>query len=268
MPAASDLADYNRFILAFWMTGSGAVDNAQFWETLDESTRSKTIKEYHDAGIALMVSAFGSTGMCFIFECVYWRLMIDIPTTNGVDPISCAQQLAAWVKQYGMDGVDIDYEDMDAMNGGKAEAWLITFQKELRSLLPGYIISHAPLAPWFTSGNTYTNGAYVKVHEEVGDGIDWYNIQYYNQGTNAYTTCETLINKCDNSWPDTSVMGIHSHTGMPLNKIVIGKPLDSGAAANGYMDGATLASCVSLARSQGWNAGVMFWEWKAQVSPY
>lgn len=42
-----------------------------------------------------------------------------------MDPIKTAQQLAAYVVQYGFDGVDIDYEDMDAMNSNKAEAWLI-----------------------------------------------------------------------------------------------------------------------------------------------
>jgi hypothetical protein len=68
--------------------------------------------------------------------------------------------------------------DMGAMNSDQAEAWLITFQKELRSLLPSpYIISHAPVAPWFTSANDYASGAYVKVHAEVGDTIDFYNIQ-------------------------------------------------------------------------------------------
>jgi hypothetical protein len=52
------------------------------------------------------------------------------------------------------------------------------FQTELRELLPEpYIISHAPVAPWFTSANDYASGAYVKIHQDVGDGIDFYNIQ-------------------------------------------------------------------------------------------
>lgn len=109
--------------------------------------------------------------------------------------------------QYGLDGVDIDYEDMDAMNGNKAEAWLIrrstarsarivlaltlsAFQIELRRLLPSpYIISHAPVAPWFTSLNVYQSGAYVNIHKQVGSTIDFYNIQFYNQGVGVYTDC-------------------------------------------------------------------------------
>ena len=156
---------------------------------------------------------------------------------------------------------------MDAMNGNSAEAWLITFQTELRNQLgSGYLISHAPVAPWFTSAPDYANGAYVAIHKAVGDTIDFYNVQFYNQGNNAYTTCETLINNSGSDWPDTSIMEINSSAGVPLSKIVLGKPNDAGAADNGYMDPSTLGQCVSQAQSQGWNGGVMFWEYEQQVS--
>lgn len=130
-----------------------------------------------------MVSAFGST---------------DSPVTAGVDPADCARRLAAWVKQYNLDGVDIDWEDMQAMNTNKGESWLITFQAELRAQLPAgqYLISHAPVAPWFTSGPDYESGAYVKVHQEVGDGIDFYNIQFYNQGQGVYEDCNVRTRTC------------------------------------------------------------------------
>lgn len=42
-----------------------------------------------------MISAFGST---------------DVPTSTGADPIATANTIAAWVKEFDMDGVDIDYE--------------------------------------------------------------------------------------------------------------------------------------------------------------
>jgi hypothetical protein len=43
----------------------------------------------------LIVSLFGST---------------DIPTTLGVDPVATADTMAAWVKKFKLDGVDVDYE--------------------------------------------------------------------------------------------------------------------------------------------------------------
>jgi len=46
---------------------------------------------------------------------------------------------------------------------------------------PGdYILTHAPVAPWFSPGK-YRNGAYLTVHKTVGNLIDWYNIQFYNR---------------------------------------------------------------------------------------
>ncbi|WWC92982.1 uncharacterized protein L201_007946 [Kwoniella dendrophila CBS 6074] len=251
MPSVDVLSNFNRFILAFWMTNTGAVDNAQFWEQLDSQTRQQVLSDYHNAGIALMVSAFGST---------------DSPTSNGADPTQTAQQLAQWVKQYGLDGVDIDYEDMPAMNSAKAVAWLVTFQKELRRQLPApYIISHAPVAPWFTSANDYSDGAYTAIHQQTGDGIDFYNIQFYNQGQGVYEDCNSLLFNSGNDWPSTSVFEINSSAGLPLDKIVIGKPLDEGAAANGFVDPSILHKCVSQAQAKGWNAGVMFWEWTSSA---
>lgn len=37
----------------------------------------------------------------------------------------------------------------------------------------------APVAPWFTSANAYPSGAYVKVHQETGTGIDFYSGSSY-----------------------------------------------------------------------------------------
>lgn len=67
------------------------------------------------------------------------------------------------------------------MEAGTAEAWLISFTKKLRSELPDHIISHAPQAPYFKS-EYYQNGGYVTVDQEVGSLIDFYNVQFYNQG--------------------------------------------------------------------------------------
>jgi hypothetical protein len=59
-PDPSTISAYNRFLLAFWVP-TGPLDDAQGWQELDASTRTSILNEYHAAGIALMVSAFGST---------------------------------------------------------------------------------------------------------------------------------------------------------------------------------------------------------------
>lgn len=70
-----------------------------------------------------MVSAFGST---------------EQPTTSGLDPVQAANTMAAFVIQYGLDGIDVDYEDFSAINSGtgNAETWLISFTNQLRTQLP------------------------------------------------------------------------------------------------------------------------------------
>ena len=79
-----------------------------------------------------MVSAFGSTDMA-----------------TSQDAVVVATNLANFVIANNFDGCDIDYEDNGAMEEGKAEAWLISFTKKLRELLPTQIITHAPQAPYF-----------------------------------------------------------------------------------------------------------------------
>lgn len=75
-----------------------------------------------------------------------------------------ATSLAQFVKENNFDGVDIDYEDNDAMTLSTAEAWLITFQKKLKELLPDHLISHAPQAPYFST-TQYRKGGYLTVHK-------------------------------------------------------------------------------------------------------
>ncbi|XAO25541.1 hypothetical protein I312_104369 [Cryptococcus bacillisporus CA1280] len=251
MPDVSELGPFNRFILAFWEASTGAVDNVQAWASWDKSYRDRVIEEYHDAGIAIMVAAFGST---------------DLPTTSGKDAKQVAQELASFVKAYNLDGVDIDYEDMSAMNSARAVAWIVEFQTELRNLLPWpYIISHAPVAPWFTSANDYADGSYVSIHQQVGGTIDFYNVQFYNQGADQYVTCETLVTDSGSEWPSTSVFEINSYTGVALDKIVIGKPLSANSASNGYMSASDLQVCVGEAKEKGWNGGIMFWQWSDEA---
>jgi hypothetical protein len=62
MPSLAEIQGYNRFLLAFWLSDRGAVDNALFWNSLTSTERQAVKAEYNAAGVALMVSAFGSTG--------------------------------------------------------------------------------------------------------------------------------------------------------------------------------------------------------------
>ncbi|TFK73778.1 glycoside hydrolase family 18 protein [Pluteus cervinus] len=257
-PTVDQIKGFNVYNMAFLLL-AGAWDKAFEWSSLTDSQRSTIKSQYAAAGIKLVVSVFGST---------------DIPTTTGSDPVQLANSLAAWVKQYSLDGIDVDYEDFAAFNGGTAEAWLITFTKQLRNQLPSgqYIITHArqylllsasshipndtmriAVAPWF-SPNVWPGGGYLRVNREVGNLIDWYNVQFYNQGASEYTDCNNLLTSSSSAWPQSSVFQIAA-SGVPMSKIVIGKPAGTGDATNGMISTTTLADCLRQGKANGWSVG-------------
>ncbi|KAF7980246.1 hypothetical protein HWV62_38975 [Athelia sp. TMB] len=255
LPSAEELTGYNVFALSFWLL-SGPADQAINWAQLTSDQKSSIKSAYNAAGISLIVSAFGST---------------DEPTTSGADPTATAQSLASWVIAQGLDGVDVDYEDDAAFDkgDGSAEQWLITFTTALRTALPTgqYIISHAPQAPWFAPVPSWGGGGYLLVDQKVGSSIDFYNVQFYNQGASEYTDCTSLLTASSSAWPQTALFQIIA-SGVAADKLLIGKPGTSADASNGYMDTTTLASCVAQAARQSWSGGVMVWQFPDAGSPW
>ncbi|EIM90755.1 glycoside hydrolase [Stereum hirsutum FP-91666 SS1] len=246
-PATSSVTGYNVFAMSF-LLASGSADQVTEWQTLTADQRSTIRSQYNAAGIALVASAFGGT---------------EQPTSSGYSATTLATTMGQWVLDYDVDGIDIDYEDLSAFDAGtgSAENWLISFTQTIRTLLPQgqYIVTHAPLAPWFAP-NVWGGGGYLKVHSSVGSLIDWYNVQFYNQGVSEYTTCSGLLTTSSSTWPETALFQIVAN-GVESDKLVIGKPATTADASNGYIDPSTLATCVSQAKSSGWDAGVMVWQY-------
>ena len=150
-----------------FLTLHGAVDQASNWASLPADTKTAKKAEYSKAGISIVASAFGAT---------------DTPTTSNADPTSTANTMAAFVKTNGLDGIDVDYEDLTAMNkgDGAAEAWVTTFTQTLRQKLPQgqFILTHAPLAPWLSPNAQFAAGAYVTINKNVGTLIDFVSVRY------------------------------------------------------------------------------------------
>ncbi|KAG1828283.1 glycoside hydrolase family 18 protein [Suillus variegatus] len=237
-PTVSEISGFNVFALSF-LVEYGAADQAQEWEELTAAQRSSILSEYDAAGISLIVSLFGST---------------ETPTSSGYDPIDTANTMAAWVIEYGLQGFRLH----STPGTGLLSKWLGNFTTQLRTQLPQgqYILTHARFL--LICG---VEEGYLWVNSVVGDMIDWYNVQFYNQGTTEYTTCD---------WPPVHLLDYlarHLHSsksltsGVPLDKLVIGKPATAAQATNGYIDPSLLASCVSSAYADGWDGGVMVWEY-------
>jgi len=258
LPTSSELTGYNVVIMAFWSSTNKPAYKAAKFASLSDSTRQWIVNDYHSHGISLLVSAFGYG---------------DNPTTLGKNPVTVANELSAFVKQNYLDGVDIDWEDFAALapDNGKAEKWLSDFTTALRKQLPvgKYFLTHAPVAPWFTSNATrYPSGAYKTVDKNVGSLIDWYNVQFYNQGTD-YINCPSLLTRSvAHNYPNSSLFEIANLAKVPLSKLVIGKPASVADAppanaslpsSNGFMDLSVLSGCLKTAKAAGWNAGAFLW---------
>lgn len=262
LPQSSQLTGYNVIIASFWLSTNTPAYKLSEFTSLSASTRAWILNDYHSRNISFLVSAFGDG---------------DAPTSTGKDPVKVADDLAAFVKQYQFDGVDIDWEDFNALAvgdraaSGNAETWLSDFTTELRKQLPQgqYLLTHAPVAPWFTTNTTrYPQGAYRTVQSRVGNLIDFYNVQFYNQGSD-YSTCPSLLTRsASGTFHNTSLFEIADpkNAGVDLDKLVIGKPTVAGDATNGFLNLTTLSTCLQQAKAQNWDGGVFLWEYHPDSS--
>merc|ERR1711907_61768 len=113
------------------------------------------------------------------------------------------------------------------------------------------------------------------VHKQVGDDIDYYTVQFYNQG-NYYVDNAGLVDResitpspktpsCVNPW-DGSIADIISH-GVPASKIVVGKIVTPGDGNSGYVSAGQLASMLEYALSKHADlGGAMGWQWGSDTS--
>jgi len=252
-------AGFNVIIISFYLSGGNAADMAQAWAALDNSVKQSTIQQAHAKGAVVTVSLGGSTDSPFSHE-----------------PYSLGQQVGKWALSQALDGVDFDVENLaqgfkgGSMSDTQTVDWMIKVtQGTYDTMGNGSVISHAPQAPYFGPvGNsqtwTGTTGGYTSVYLKVPNAITFFNVQFYNQGPSCYTDYNGLFVSSGAScpvFPYTAVMEI-AKGGIPLSKIVVGKPVTSADASNGWVSGSTLHTFFQQAGSSlGWNAGVMGWVW-------
>lgn len=94
-----------------------------------EEIQTNLINEFHAAGIKVLVSAFG---------------MAEYPTSQGYDAGTTCTQMAYFVKDNHLDGIDISYHDDFALDASIGENWLIACTIAIRDVLPveEYILTH------------------------------------------------------------------------------------------------------------------------------
>jgi chitinase len=90
-------------------------------------------------------------------------------------------QLVNFVTRYGLNGVDIDYEDDAGFTGVyDGIGFLTALTSGLAQALPSGqdIITHAPQTPYWDSN--YHNAPYAQIWQRVSNQITWINNQFYH----------------------------------------------------------------------------------------
>lgn len=249
VPDPKALNGFTHYNIAFWVSTDGGADNVQEWMQASETQRKAIVNAYNKAGIRLGMAVFGET---------------DSPLSNGEDPNRLADRISDFVKKYNLQGVDVDFEEYDAFERKIATRWLIPLTRRLRARLPKnqYYLSHAPIAPLFNT-DSYPLG-YTWVEKRIGDLIDFYNIQFYNQ--DDYSTCHSLLLKSEGEWPNTSLIQLNQVYNIPFEKMIVGKPAREQDADNGYINPHKLAVCLAnFAVPNGWRSGCMWWEYAGDL---
>jgi len=249
---------FNVVILAFYLSGSGAADMALAWQGVPAATKQSTMQAVHSRGAVVLVSMGGAT---------------DSP--YGRDPSSLGQQVGNWARTNYLDGVDFDLEDLQpgcragSMTAAQTVSWMVTVSSSARSAVgSNAVITHAPQAPYFgrvgdSASWAGSTGCYTGVYQGA-TFINFFNAQFYNQGASCYTTYAGLFQTACSTFPGTAVTQITSY-GIPNAKVVVGKPVTSGDASNGWIAGATLGQWFRQGQSSySWGAGYMGWQWGDQ----
>jgi len=245
---------WNVIILAFYLSGGGPADMAQAWAGATAAAKQSAINTIHSKGGVVLVSLGGST---------------DSPFGRNAEQVGKA--VAQWAKDQYLDGVDFDLENFAAgFRGGSLSdtatvQWVANVTNAARGVLgSGGIISHAPQGPYFgeVGGNSWAGktGGYTGVYAKAPT-INFFNVQFYNQGANCYVDYDGLFTKSCSNFPGTAVAEI-AKAGIPLSKIVVGKYIAPGDASNGFIAPGTLHTYFQQAKTNlNWNAGVMAWVW-------
>jgi len=234
-------AGYNLVILAFLVSGV-QYDAAQNWAQLTAARRSSALTYIHNAGARIIVSTGGATDTQFYT----WSAS------------SYGAYAANFANTYSLDGVDFDLENfgggftIGSMNSAQTIQWVADATNAARSILgANKIITHAPQPPYFGANNGFSN-AYPQIYAKAPT-INFLQVQFYNNGPSS--TYQTVFVSNNGQ----SVLEI-SQQGIPLNKIVVGKPVASGDG-NPVDPASTIHSIVSQAGGIGWYTGVMGWMW-------
>ena len=237
--AAAD-ADYTHIIISFITLGPLVDDELTLVSPPEMVGQWSDVVKLKEAGKRVMIS-FGGGDM----QADDYRVAIG-------REVELAKKITEFVKQRGLDGVDIDFEVSSALKiptpSGAFDgvAFLTALTKALRDLLPQehYSISHAPQPPYLDP--LWNGGGYVKLLKQVGEKIDWIAVQYYNNPSFDTQPSRTVVGEGHTPFVTSYISIVEGRNGLvwPSNKLVVGKPVYKADAANGHLAPASVARTI------------------------
>ncbi len=189
------------------------------------------------------------------------------------NPSDYGIQLANYAIDMKYDGVNLDFEHIE-MNK-KGIAWLseVTMAVKSLSIVREYPleISHAPQATYFKAEMGYS-----EVEKRTQGIIEYYNIQYYNQGTWKYQEYEDYDSIFSKKYNDNGLL-LDNHTsipsiieqGIPGNKLMVGKPITINDVYNtGYVSTNEFETMLEQANNDSsfTYGGVMGWKIDSDIN--
>jgi chitinase len=254
---------YNLIILAFWINPTTGVDPysaADLWSKLSQTQQLDTINYAHDHGAQIIVSLGGSTYNGY--------------TVNGGYSYGTAG--ANFALANNLDGVDFDFEGFTntfgtttGMNKSQVIQFLTDATIAARNVLgSNATITHAPQSPYFNI--EFDNGYYDFYIQTPHPPLDYFLIQYYNQG-DTYKTYQTQFINNDNFHPNTAIAQLISRN-IPKEVIVMGKlTQQNDGQAVSWVDPETIHSWVETSandpQTQNWTTGVSTWQFNLTGEP-
>ena len=166
--------------------------------------------------------------------------------------VELAERITEFVKQRGLDGVDIDFEVTSALEiptptgAFDGVAFLTALTQALRDLLPhgDYLISHAPQPPYLDPA--WHGGGYLKLLKKVGEKIDWIAVQYYDNPSFDTPPVRTIVGEGDAPFVTSYRSIVEGRSGLiwPSDKLVVGKPIYKADAASGHQTPVSVARTI------------------------
>lgn len=254
-------AGFNVINLAFIVNGQPS-DMCIAWNRELAYTNEKTNLPYrieilnyaHQKGCSILASVGGATDNSYAKS----------------PAIDYATQACNYVLNNFLDGIDYDLEFINPgfiapylRTSSETIQWLVDLSNYTRDLLGHYaLISHAPQQPYMnTIGQSHTwageSGGYSAVDKQC-TSIDFYNVQCYNQGNDNYNSYQTIFVDSGINLPYSAF----NQTGIPLNKLVMGKPMRQSDASTGYQSSDVLHQILADANiKSNYIGNIMTWQY-------